>query len=378
MDEAMAKTSNRTASVACRLKELRIQKKMTQSELAELVGIKRQAVYDIEVGRYLPNTGVALAMAQVLGCRVEDIFYQESGQARDVVLVDKEFAWGQRVNIAKVREQHFAYPLVGTHARMEDMGAADGLLEPCQSRAKILLPEDRVSSTALLLGCDPAFSVLGHRVRESPGSAGLNVRFASSRTAVTRVALGQAHIAGTHMHTRGGDDGNKFLVSRKMKDISGILIAFSSFEEGLLVAPGNPKGINGVADLARRDVRLANREEGAALRSLLDDLLKDGKIPASAVQGYDHLVLSHAQGAQAVIHHVSDVALGLRSVAVTYGLDFVPLSYVRCDLVIPSDLLTHPGVAAALDIIQTRAFREELACLPGYETSGTGSIIAEL
>ena len=62
----MAKTSNRTLSVSCRLKELRTQKKMTQSELAGLVGIKRQAVYDIEAGRYLPNTGVALAMADVI------------------------------------------------------------------------------------------------------------------------------------------------------------------------------------------------------------------------------------------------------------------------------------------------------------------------
>lgn len=374
----MAKTSDSTLSVSCRLKELRIQKKMTQSELAGLAGIKRQAVYDIETGRYLPNTGVALAMAQILGCRVEDIFYQTPDQARDVVLVDKEFAWGQRVNIAKVRERHFAYPLVGTHARMEDMGAADALLEPCQSRAKILMSEERVASTALLLGCDPAFSVLGHRVRETPGHVGLNVRFASSQTAVTRVASGQAHIAGTHMHSRGGDDGNKFLVTQKMKDISGILVAFSSFEEGLLVAPGNPKGIKGVADLARKDVRLANREEGAALRSLLDDLLKDGKIPAAAILGYEYLVHSHSQGAQAVCHHVCDVALGLRTVAVTYGLDFIPLSHVRCDLVIPSDLMTHPGVATALDIIQTRAFREELACLPGYDTSDTGRIVAEL
>ena len=147
-----------------------------------------------------------------------------------------------------------------------------------------------MASTALLLGCDPAFSVLGHRVRETPGHAGLNVRFASSQTAVTRVALGQAHIAGTHMHTRGGYDGNKFLVTQKMKDISGVLIAFSAFEEGLLVAPGNPKGIKGVADLARRDVRFANREEGAALRSLLDDLIKESHITAAAIQGYEYLV----------------------------------------------------------------------------------------
>ncbi len=374
----MVKASDRTRGITCRLKELRTQKKMTQTELAGLVGIKRQAVYDIEAGRYLPNTGVALAMAQVLDCRVEDVFSPAPAEARNVILVDEEHAWGQRVNITKVRDRHFAYPLVGTHARMEDLGAADGLLEPGQSRARLLLSDEQMASTALLLGCDPAFTVLGHRVRETPGKTGLNVRFASSEKAVMRLAMGQAHMAGTHMHTRAGLDGNRDLVLQKMKDVSGIMIGFSSFEEGLLVAPGNPKQIKGIADLVREDVCLVNRESGAALRTLLDDMLDAQGITADCVAGYQNVVHSHLQGAQAVLHKVCDAALGLRAVAVTNGLSFVPLSHVRCDLVIPSDLIDHPGVAAALDIIQTKSFREELSCLPGYETSDTGRIIAQL
>ena len=91
----MAKTSDRTRGITCRLKELRTQKKMTQTGLAGLIGIKRQAVYDIEAVRYLPNTGVALALAQVLDCRVEDIFSQAPAQSCHVTLVDEDHAWGQ-------------------------------------------------------------------------------------------------------------------------------------------------------------------------------------------------------------------------------------------------------------------------------------------
>ena len=51
---------------------------------------------------------------------------------------------------------------------------------------------------------------------------------------------------------------------------------------------------------------------------------------------------------------------------------------VRCDLVIPLDLMEHPAVKVILDVLQTRAFREELASLPGYESSTTGKVIGRL
>ncbi len=60
--------------VCCNLKAARKAKELSQSELAELVGVKRQAIYDMESGRYVPNTQVALLLAKVLGCRVEDLF----------------------------------------------------------------------------------------------------------------------------------------------------------------------------------------------------------------------------------------------------------------------------------------------------------------
>jgi DNA-binding XRE family transcriptional regulator len=56
------------------LKVLRTQRGFSQGELAGRAGITRQAVSSIESNLYLPTTSVALQLASVLACRVEDLF----------------------------------------------------------------------------------------------------------------------------------------------------------------------------------------------------------------------------------------------------------------------------------------------------------------
>ena len=73
-------SSVKDPEIICRLKQIRSRKKLTQAALADLVGIKRQAIYDLEAGRYLPNTLVALKLARVLQCRVEDLFTEKTGE----------------------------------------------------------------------------------------------------------------------------------------------------------------------------------------------------------------------------------------------------------------------------------------------------------
>ena len=57
-----------------RLKEVRIASRLSQGELALQAGMTRQAVSAIESDLYLPSTAVALRLAGVLSCRVEDLF----------------------------------------------------------------------------------------------------------------------------------------------------------------------------------------------------------------------------------------------------------------------------------------------------------------
>jgi molybdate-binding protein len=133
-----------------------------------------------------------------------------------------------------------------------------------------------------------------------------------------------------------------------------------------------------VADLARSDLRLVNRENGAALRVLLDDRLAAAGIPAAQISGYHREVGDHIEGAQRVACGIADAALGLRAIAEAFDLGFLPLATARCDLVIPEDLCEHPVVQILLDTLQTRRLCRELAALPGYDASVTGKAIARL
>jgi len=47
---------------------------LTQLELAEKAGVTRQSIISIERGKYRPGVELALKLARVLGCRVEDLF----------------------------------------------------------------------------------------------------------------------------------------------------------------------------------------------------------------------------------------------------------------------------------------------------------------
>jgi len=50
---------------------------MTQQELAERIGCTRQTVIMLEQGRYVPSLALALRIAQVFKCKVDDIFRLE-------------------------------------------------------------------------------------------------------------------------------------------------------------------------------------------------------------------------------------------------------------------------------------------------------------
>src|SRR5580704_7787586 len=56
------------------LNVIRQQRGMAAAQLAKLTGVSRQTIYAIEAGDYVPNTTLALHMAQILEVRVEDLF----------------------------------------------------------------------------------------------------------------------------------------------------------------------------------------------------------------------------------------------------------------------------------------------------------------
>ncbi|EFC72200.1 helix-turn-helix transcriptional regulator [Prevotella melaninogenica] len=52
-------------------------KRMTQAQLAELIGVSRQTIVAIESEKYVPSTVLSLKIARVFDKRVDDIFELE-------------------------------------------------------------------------------------------------------------------------------------------------------------------------------------------------------------------------------------------------------------------------------------------------------------
>ena len=59
------------------MKVARAEMNITQGELAEKIGVTRQAVNSIELGKYVPSTVLALKMAKLFGKSVEELFMLE-------------------------------------------------------------------------------------------------------------------------------------------------------------------------------------------------------------------------------------------------------------------------------------------------------------
>lgn len=61
------------------LKVERARKNLTQGSLATLVGVSRQTINAIESGKYNLSTILALKIAKVFECDIEEIFILEEG-----------------------------------------------------------------------------------------------------------------------------------------------------------------------------------------------------------------------------------------------------------------------------------------------------------
>ena len=59
------------------VKEERLKNQLTQSQLAELVGVSRQTIFSIEINKYVPSVVLSLKLAKAFEKKVEDLFKLE-------------------------------------------------------------------------------------------------------------------------------------------------------------------------------------------------------------------------------------------------------------------------------------------------------------
>ncbi|GLW08739.1 hypothetical protein Misp01_38690 [Microtetraspora sp. NBRC 13810] len=139
-------------------------------------------------------------------------------------------------------------------------------------------------------------------------------------------------------------------------------------EQGLIVPPGNPQGITGVADLTGR--RVSVRRPGTGTRILLDRLLLAAGRDPDGLRGPE--VGNHLEVALAVATGTVDAGLGVRSAAINMDLEFIPLAWEEFDIGLTRNAL-EPA-AQLIAALQTPTLRDAISALGGYDTSRSGDV----
>jgi putative transcriptional regulator len=60
-----------------KLKEVRTEKKLSQQELADMVGVSRNTISSLETGQYEPTAKLAYVLCIALDMKFEELFYFE-------------------------------------------------------------------------------------------------------------------------------------------------------------------------------------------------------------------------------------------------------------------------------------------------------------
>lgn len=69
-----------TAMLETKIREYRAKFGMSQEELAERVGVRRETIVHLENGRYNPSLRLAMNIAKIFGTTVEEIFQFRDGE----------------------------------------------------------------------------------------------------------------------------------------------------------------------------------------------------------------------------------------------------------------------------------------------------------
>ncbi len=371
-----------------RLKSLRTQKGLSQGQLANQTGITRQAVSAIESNLYLPTTVIALRLASVLSCRVEDLFsltpHEDSLEGILIGHLPSRTSSTSpvRVKVSTIGKRTIVRPVTDLGEQLSFAVPADGYIADASSKlfgstVRVRLSRDReaIQQEISVAGCDPSIFLVGEHLRRHKDRTTVIGWTMGSMAALQALQRGEVHVAGMHLFDPVTGESNMPFLRRSLKGSGYDVVTFATWEEGFLVRRGNPKSIRTAADLAEPLVALVNREAGSGARLLLDQRLRAAEVQPGQVQGYDRIVSSHFEVARAISERQADVGIGIRSAAQLFDLDFIPLQAARYDLVVPKPYLkSHPTLAHLFEALVSHSFRNEIEALGGYDTSETGKV----
>ncbi len=203
----------------------------------------------------------------------------------------------------------------------------------------------------------------------------LQLEFTGSLGGLISLAEGKADFSGSHLWDPETDTYNTAYVRRLLPGKRTALLCLAYRHQGLILPPGNPAHISGLADLTQPGVLFINRQSGSGTRVWLDATLRQEGIEAASINGYSNQVSTHTAVATAVAEGQANVGFGLEASSLTFGLTFLPLVSERYDLVIPEDNFQNPALQNLASWLNSSSAQEFIATIGGYDPRSSGEII---
>ena len=252
----------------------------------------------------------------------------------------------------------------------------EGLNEHEPVAAELLKSRQAIENTLVIVGShDNTLDVLADQIKAAYPHLTLSSSHVGSMGGLMAIKKGACHLAGSHLLDTEDGTYNISYVARYLPGVGVKIVNLVLRDQGLLLAPGNPKGIKGIDDLIREDVTFVNRQGGSGTRILLDYKLDQMQLDRNLIDGYEDEEFTHMSVAVAVLSGTADVGLGIYAAAKALNLDFIPVVTEQYDLIIPDVFYDTENVQRLLETITSRRFKERVEALGGYHTRKTGNII---
>jgi excisionase family DNA binding protein len=241
-------------------------------------------------------------------------------------------------------------------------------------RSNLTLPGGMVQSEPMPIIGGSHDPLLEWSLRKS--GSGLATLTEGSEAGLRRFIRGELVAAAIHLHALDDEklDANIEMMQSEASLHDAVLVGFVRREVGLVVAAGNPLNLSSVADVPKQKARLAVRPEGAGAQLLLEALLHRAGVESSQVKIASPVCPTGPDVAQAVRVGRADCGVVIRAVASTVGLDFIPITWERFDLVMRQRHYFRPQLQKFMSFLSSDAIAAQAAEAGGYDLSGAGQI----
>lgn len=214
-------------------------------------------------------------------------------------------------------------------------------------------------------------------LRESgSGLASLNE---GTMRGVERLQQGEVIAAAIHFHgpevsDNAAEDANVAVLKGIPSLHDAVLVGVARREQGLLLAPGNPKNLRSLSDVLMSGALVAMRQPGAGAQLLLEALLARLGTGTRSLRRREPPCLTGPDLAAAIRAGQADCGIATRAAAKSAGLDFVPLLWESFDLLMRQRSYFRPSIQALVNFLREDRLKIRATELSGYDAQGAGQV----